>query len=401
VKISVVIPTYWTSFNQIVQRQTPDAIYDHPTPLEAQSTLPRLFDSLKETDMPRKSATIIVIAAVTHRALEEKAEEKTREIIGNYKDWFNIQLVSASKLREIESKETSLAQVLNLYGYSNIRNIGLAVAQILKSDILIFLDDDVIVNDQTYFQKAQEYLKKPIDRTRLGGIAGYYTNKDGSYFSSINPREWWKAFWPKERKMNEAFKVIATNKRLTETGFAFGGNMVVHWKMFQEIPFDPYITRGEDMDLLVNAKMFDFKIMLDTKLSVLHLPGEKKNQWSEMRQDLYRFRYMREKLQNQRNIKNTQNVTIESLAPYIGYFLRSRTPFKFAASTCLNGLHSLVQGNMEDWKEFTRNIFEIPFSIRFAKRCREEYFKFQKQWQTHIPKIRGNPSLADSLTSSQ
>jgi hypothetical protein len=400
VNISVVIP-YWTSLNPTVQHQTPDAIYDHPTPLESQSTLPRLLDSLKETDMPKKSTTIIVIVTVTHRALEEKAEEKTREIIGSFKDQFDIRLVSAFKLREMESKVASLAHVLNLYGYSNVRNIGLAVAQILKSDILIFLDDDVIVNDRTYFQKAQEYIGKTIDNTILGGVAGYYTNKDGSYFLNISSREWWKALWPKERKMNEAFKIIETNERLTETSFAFGGNMIVHWRMFQEIPFDPYVARGEDMDLLVSAMMFGFKVMLDTKLSVLHLPGEKKNLWSEMRQDLYRFLYMRGKLQGLRTIKNIQRVTIESLTPYLGYFLHFGTPFKFAASNCLNSLHSLFQGNTEDFREFVCNILEIPSSLRFAKKYRAAYFEFQKEWQAYMPGIRGNPGLADALKSSQ
>ena len=399
-RVSVVIPTYWTSLNPRVQCQTPDAIYDHPTPLDSQSTLPRLLDSLNETDMPKKSAKIIVIATATHRTLEDKAEKRTREIIGEYSDQFDIRLISASTLRAIESKDASLAQLLNLYGYSNVRNIGLAVAQILESDILIFLDDDVIVKDHSYFQKASEYIGKTMDNTLLGGVAGYYTNEDDSYVLDINPRAWWKAFWPKERKMNEAFKIIETSERLAETSFAFGGNMIVHWKMFQEIPFDPYITRGEDMDLLVNAAMFGFKILLDTKLSVLHLPGEKKSQWSEMRQDLYRFLYMREKLQGQRNIKNIKRVTIESLAPYIGYFLHLQTPFKSAASNCLNSLHSLFQGNLDDLREFTRNILEIPFAYRFARKYRGDYFEFQKKWQAQIPKIRGNLVLAEFIKSS-
>ncbi|NIR86882.1 hypothetical protein GWO13_04615, partial [Candidatus Bathyarchaeota archaeon] len=67
--------------------------------------------------------------------------------LSNYKDHFDIEQFSASTLKKIKSEDQRLAQLLSLYGYSNVRNIGLVIAQILKSDILLFLDDDVVVND--------------------------------------------------------------------------------------------------------------------------------------------------------------------------------------------------------------------------------------------------------------
>jgi hypothetical protein len=354
---------------------------------------------LKTTDIPEKS-TIILIVAVSHRALEERAEQKTKQILNSYKDCFNIKQFSASTLKKINSEDQNLAQFLNLYGYSNVRNTGLAIAQILKSDILVFLDDDVVVNDQRYFHKAQEYVGKNIDGSLLGGIAGYYINNDDSYYLNVNPKVWWKTFWPKEKKMNKAFKVIESKQRLVETTFAFGGNMVLHWKMFQNIPFDPYITRGEDMDLLVNAKMFSFKFKLDTKLGVRHLPGEKKSLWSEMRQDLYRFLYMRKKMQVQRHIRDSKYVSIESLKPYPGYFLSRGTSFKFAASSCLNSIHSIFRENLENFKESTCNIMQIPSALSFAIKHCLDYFEFQKKWASYILKIRNDRGLANILNNS-
>lgn len=396
-KTTVVIPTYWTSLNPAIQRRTPEAVYDHPTPVESQSTLPRLLNSLKSTNMPTKSAVVIVVSAVTHQALEEKAEEKTREILSKYQDDFDIRLFSASTLGKIKSRDANLAKILGFYGYSNIRNLGLAVAQALGSSIVIFLDDDVIVNDQAYFRKAKEHVGKSIDGRIIGGVAGYYTNKDGSYYQNINRREWWKAWWPKERKMNEALKVIENKERLTETTFAFGGSMIVHWRMFQEVPFDPYISRGEDMDLLVNAKMFGFKFMLDTSLSVLHLPVKAKNPWSEMRQDLHRFLYMRQKLLNPKGIRNIKHISVQSLEPYPGYFLHSATTFKFAISSCLNSMHCLFQGNLEGFKEFSHNPLQISSALHFATQHRLSYFEFQRKWSTFAPKIRADPALTDFL----
>lgn len=399
-KISVIIPTYWTSTNAMIKHQAPDAIYDHPTPLESDSTLPRLLDSLKNTDLPRDSTTIIVIVAITHKTLEQEAEEKTKEIINNYKDCFDIKQLCPSTLKKKYIMKENISQLLSLYGYSNVRNAGLAVGQILKSDIIVFLDDDTVVNDQRYFRKVQEHVGKIIDGKLLGGVAGYYINEWGDYYLHIEPEAWWKLCWPKEKKMNESFKVINSMQRLTETTFAFGGNMVLHWKMFERVPFDPSITRGEDMDLLVNAKMFGFKFMLDTELRVLHLPGEGKRLWSEMRQDLRRFVYMREKMLSQKNVKDINPVFTDSLKPYPGFFLSFEASFKFVTSSVLNCFHSLLRRDIEDFSEFSRNIKEVRSAVRFARKHSLDYFRFQKRWATHIPKIRGNRDLEKLLLSS-
>jgi len=397
VRVSVVVPTYWTSVDPVIQAQNPDAVYDHPTPLESgRSTLPRLLSNLEESDLPQE-ATIVVIVATSHRVLEERAREKTQEILSDFRK-LDTMLLSASALRRICSQDQILAQLFSVYGYSNIRNLGLAVAQILKSEILVFLDDDVLVNDPEYFHKVQEHIGKRMKGVLLGGVAGYYTDKSGRYYLDASPKAWWKAGWPKERKMNEAFEIIQNRQRLVETTFAFGGNMVLHWNMFEKVPFDPYITRGEDMDLLVNAKLLGFEFLLDTRLSVIHLPGEGKSLWSEMRQDLYRFLYMREKLLRQK--KKLNNVSIRALLPYPGYFLGVEMPFRFALSSCLSSAHSILDGKLEDFKEFSQNISHIPDAFHFARRNSLRYFGFQRRWATHIPKIRDSKDLRGILDGS-
>ncbi|MFP3984859.1 MAG: hypothetical protein ACLFU9_02685 [Candidatus Bathyarchaeia archaeon] len=395
-KISVIIPTYWTSSKPTIQHQAPDAVYDHPVPLESQSTLPRLLDSLKNVDLPGE-LTISIIVAVTHRALEEMAKRKTKEVIDSYTDYLDIKLFSASTLRDLESTDKNLARLLSLYGYSEIRNIGLAIAQILESDIIVFLDDDEVINDKKYFLKAQEHIGKNIDGKLLGGVAGYYTDEHGEYHLNVNPKAWWKLFWPKEKKMNEAFKIIARKHRLSETTFAFGGNMILYWKMFERVPFDPYITRGEDMDLLVNAKRSGFKFMLDTQLKVIHHPGEGKTLWSEMRQDLYRFLYMRQKMLSTKETRHKEIVSIASLEPYPGYFLGAGTCFKFVASSFLNCLHSFLVRNLENFQEFARNIREIRSAFHYVAKHSQKYHSFQSQWAGYLPSIRGKKILKNVL----
>lgn len=396
-KITLVIPTYWTSSKSKIQRKNADATYDHPTPLESQSSLPRLLRSLINSDLPRDSTSIVVIAAVTHHKLEEKAACRVDKITEEYQSCFNIKSFSGFTLNKLLSTDENLASLLNLYGYSNIRNLGLAAAQILNSDIIVFLDDDVIVNDRAYFQKITQYIGKQSHGKFLGGVAGYYTNQAGIYRLDIDPKQWWKVFWPKEKKMNEAFKIIETKRRLVESTFAFGGNLALHWRMFERIPFDPYITRGEDMDLLLNAKMFGFEFQLDTELKVVHLPGEEKVHWSEIRQDLFRFLYMREKMISQKNVKNINHIAVDALEPYPGYFLGSEMLLRFAASSSLNCLHSLVTGEIKTAKEFLCNFTRISQALHSAKDHSLDYFVFQKRWSSILPKIRNNKEFKKIL----
>ncbi len=396
-QISVIIPTYWTSTKQEIQCLKQDAVYDHPTSIEGQGTLSRLLNSLKKTDIPKKSAIITIITAATHQALEKKAEEKVKEILCNYENYFNVNQFSASTLRKLTLKEKKLSRLLSFYGYSNVRNLGLATAQILNSDVLVFLDDDVIVNDKEYFHKAQEFIGDQINGQLIGGITGYYVDENGSYYLSVDRKAWWRTGWPKEEKMNLAFKVIESRRRLVETPFAFGGNMILHWKMFEKIPFDPYITRGEDMDFLVNAEMFGFKFLLDVKLNVVHIPGKGKKLWTEMQQDLYRFLYMREKLLSQKYVKKIRKLAISNFEPYPGYFLYALTPIRFSISSILNSLHSVMERDYEGFRNFTRNLAHIPSAIKFAKKHALYYFKFQRKWAEIMPEIRGNEELREIL----
>jgi hypothetical protein len=397
VKICVVIPTYWASKSLAIKQQRPTATYDHPTPVESLSTLPRLLDSLKKTDLPSESTTIFVTVATTHQTVEKKASEITKEILKGYEDSFEIAQFSSSTLKRLNSEDKTLARLVNMSGYSNVRNVGLAISQIMNADILYFLDDDVVVSDKHNFQKIQQFAGKEIGGKLLGGVAGYYVNEEGGYYLNVDPAKWWKTGWPKERKMNEAFKILESRERLTDTTFAFGGCMVLHWKMFEKVPFDPSISRGEDMDLLVDAKMHGFGFKLDTELKVVHIPGEGKSQWSEMRQDLYRFLYMRQKLFFQKNFRDVENVSIDSLKPYPGHFLIPRTCLNFTASSWLESLHSVLEGDRRSFIEFMRNIQQIPSALRFARRHCLDYFDFQKKWSEYVPKIRDNRSLKSIL----
>ena len=64
-------------------------------------------------------------------------------------------------------------------------------------------------------------------------------------------------YWDQFDNMNKAFdQIIGTEPRLKETPFVFGGNMVIRRSRFSVFVCDPEVPRGEDIDFLMNAKMF-------------------------------------------------------------------------------------------------------------------------------------------------
>ncbi len=394
-KTTLVIPTYWTSApHQLSLKQKPIAIYDHPTFITEPGTLPRLLGSLerlcnKGVEVP----SIVVLVVVTHEELERAAKEKTESILGKHKHRLRIVSFSSSELDSLFSrlkKGVLLKSALspNLIGYSNVRNTGLLISRILGSEAVIFLDDDEVVTDERFFQKCTEFVGKKFKGKIIGGVTGGYIGPTGSYWLKDSAREWWKTGWRKRRKMNEAFEIIEGGARLEETPFAFGGNMVLHKRLFEKVPFDPYIPRGEDMDMLVNARMHGFAFLLDNQLWVRHFPAYVAKHWSEMRQDVYRFAYMRRKLQYQKHITGVSPLRTKSLEPYPGYFLRRNTMFKFIVSGFLSAIHSVLESRTEDSMEYLKNIkaslSDVP---QYAEKHCRDYFDFQNLWARTIPLI--------------
>jgi hypothetical protein len=404
VRTTLVIPTYWTFEPDLFpSKQKPIAVYDHPTFIHESGTLPRLIKSLEKirargVDVPKT----VVLVAVTHKELEKKAEEKIQSILKEHIRRLDIMSFSFTDLKflisHLKNTFSKFAVLLNLTGYSNIRNLGLVISQILESEAVIFLDDDEVITDENFFKKCTEFVGKKYKGKIIGGVTGYYIAPSGSYWLKDNSEEWWKTGWRKRRKMNEAFKIIKGNTRLKETPFAFGGNMVLHKELFEKVPFDPYIPRGEDMDMLVNAKMFDFAFLLDNQLRVVHSPEYSGSRWSEMRQDVYRFAYMRKKLQYLKHGKVATPLSTESLEPYPGYFLRRDLIFKFVVSCLLSAVNSASKTNTKECLEYLKNVeLSLSKTYSYVQKHYKDYFDFQEIWAKSMPLIRGNKVVKDYL----
>ncbi len=384
-KSVIVIPTYHSR----VKSHKEDLVYDHPTPLDEVGTLGRLLASLavlKGSDL-----CVIVISCPTNQSIGKEVKNKIDKIIEPYKKNYKILHFSYPdllKFHKLVNKKRRYEYIsyLSLEGYSNIRNMCLILTHILNADISILIDDDEVFEDPYFIKKALEFIGKD----EILGIAGFYLQSHGGY-KFTRRKEWWKICWDNTGAMNKAFGIIDNPPRLKDTPFVFGGNMVIHKNMFTRVSFDPYISRGEDIDFLCNAKSKGFKFLLDNKLSIKHLPPKGQNPlWLKMREDIKRFIYMRFKLKKiGYPIKNTM--------PYPGYFLTNSLHFKIVVTNIVLALRAFFRGNISEVFKFLKNIILI---FKYRKTAALDYHKFKEMennWKDFMNWIAENRNALKTI----
>ncbi|MFR7670512.1 MAG: hypothetical protein ACLU0O_07330 [Collinsella sp.] len=62
--------------------------------------------------------------------------------------------------------------------------------------------------------------------------------------------------------------------------------MALHARAFTRVAFDPFITRGEDLDYLFNMRMFGYDVWFDNEWTVRHLPPESEKRSPRFMQDV-------------------------------------------------------------------------------------------------------------------
>lgn len=387
-RISLVIPTYWGR-TKSEGWKVGDAVYDHPTYLDEEGTLGKTLESMKILN--NKNFKLIVLVCPTCDEIEEIAVEKTKEIIKNADLNLETYLFSPQNLRDMKTiladggvGEETLA-LLNIKGYSNVRNICLYSAHILTSDVTILIDDDEIFEKPEFIDMATEYMGKRMYGKNIYGVAGYYLNRKDEYYDDVDMQAW-MTYWDRFGSKAKAFdKIISCDPRIKETPFAFGGLMVIHKNMYKIVPFDPKVTRGEDIDYLMNAKMFGFDFFLDNKLNIKHLPPPKNHPiWKRLREDMYRFLYQKSKIDNQYETANMRKVTAEDFEPYPGDFLKNDLEDKIFKTNILLALDYLANGEVEDCKEAIQNVYLSKYEAIPKEDTFTEYRATQKKWEKII-----------------
>jgi len=383
-KLTMVIPSYWARESKTGWKDG-DAIYDHPTPLDEEGTLHRAIQSIGALE--DKDFRVVIIAIPTAADIESRVEEKVAHIIESSNPGVEVLLFGPSHLKQIHDllvseNKKEYTYLLQLRGYSNVRNLCMFVPHVLDSEAAVLIDDDEVFEDPAFMAKARAFIGKDIEGKAINAVAGYYLQPDGDYHVK-KPSRPWMQHWDQYARMNEAFDdIIGSEPRLKETPFVFGGNMVVHRDLFTVVPFDPDVPRGEDIDFLINARMFGHSFVLDNQLAIKHLPPPKSHPvWRSLREDLYRFIYERAKIETQKDIEGMTRVYPEEFDPYPGCFLKPDLETKIENASKLLSEEYLAQGDSEASEEALKNTVlartdAVPNSDPFQKLC-----VLQKRWQ--------------------
>ncbi len=397
--ITIVIPSYW-GWESGQARQAGDAVYDHPTPLDTDGLLGRCLDSLKNISGPEFNVMVITVA--TNTALETKTEAKIDSIIRPFRASFPICQYGPSELRKTRERLSALnfdPELLGLDNYSRVRNCQLLAAHVLGSDVIVAIDDDEVINDPDFLNKALQVLGQTKDGKHIDGLAGIYLDKDGSsrLLECNSERQEKNLFKRKAAIQNDGHSTVeARAGDLVETPIALGGNMVFSRPLFEAVSFDPWISRGEDIDYVLNSRLHCYNWFLHKGLYITHLPpaagsSDAEIAYSKLQQDIVRFLYSREKLLLAAAHKELYPVKAEDFDPYPGWFLRPELE-----SHALEVLKDLRPQGLNK-RVFPEPEIILERALQHVCESANKYFDFAKTWPQLMAVLSKEQVLRDTM----
>jgi hypothetical protein len=382
----VIIPTYWAPSEPATDGGK--VTYDHPTPLENSETLSRCLESLQIIEGVEFDV-LVVAGASTPEIMEEMGKricaiaEAVRPKLAGELFVFTADRIPFCK-EALAKLPTDAEGFLKIDGYSNMRNAMLLLAAVLQAKVVVMVDDDEYVTDPDFLGKVLKNLGTRVGGKTVDGLAGYYVKPDGEWETEEVDAPW-AAYWPKNRLINRTYHKLLKGyglPDLVETPMAFGGCIAMTRYLYQHIPFDRRVPRGEDMDYLINARMFGYHFFMHRGWSVVHAPPPKSHpEWKRMRMDIVRFLNERQKLVQQAERPNMSRVELEDLMPYPGFFLGEDLMERFYGTSSLLAIEYLAKG-------CNREALECLENIAIAKRLQDSprdgflnLLELQKLWQ--------------------
>ena len=403
VKIAVTIPTYW-SWETGKKGLPEDSIFDHPTPLDKPGTLDRTLNSLESLagENAEGNFFVIIITAPVNKIIAKQVEHKVEKIIEKYRSVYPIAQFGPADLeysKGILLKHQLNSDIISLDAYAQIRNCQLFSSAVLDADLIAAIDDDEVV-PPNYLNKAVEFAGGKIAGERADGIAGIYLNASGDYRlkGPEGIRTSGNIFIKKAALMNDEFsRYMNSGTQPVKSSIALGGNMVFTRELFLNVPFDPGITRGEDIDYLINSKMLKYNWFFDRDLFITHLPPDSSGKYhinttpyAKLQQDIIRFIYEKEKIRLSSTNHTVLSIKAEDLGIYPGEFLK-------------DGLEAQALEALREQRPPDADERFFPKPERLLKQAAEraekasEFFSFADNWEKTIDKASQIKELKDYM----
>ena len=392
---AIVIPSYWAG--AAADLHTPGA-YDHSTALDTET--PELETCLASLEQVRDLPRVIVLAVCPVSEIDEVA--RRIEGILEHHPAIQTMLVTEREASCITERVANIApalegEVVSLRGYGAIRNMGLAVAAVLGHDAVIFLDDDEVALGPDFMDKALYGLGQET-RQRLPILAksGYFYDRNGSPLADttkkLGPTNRW---WTKRIEFNRWMSQALKGSRISRSNYLCGGCFALHARAFKYVAFDPYITRGEDLDYLFNMRLFGMDVWFDNTWVVKHLPPSDAEGAPRFLQNVYRWYYEREKLRYAGRRQDLVQVTPASLMPYPGPWISDDLDERVSKTAAVRVL--LTRERKDYWYIWRHGIDDAK---EYARRNSTKYLRLQNFWPRIMSELWGDAELARQLERS-
>lgn len=392
---TIVIPSYWSSDQAGL---TSPGAYDHATSLVDQR--PELDRCLASLEQVRKLPRVIVLLVCPQDELP-RIEARVRDVIDRHPS-IEVTLVTNREASVIMERVGAIApkapgETVSLRGYGAIRNMGLACAAILGHNAVVFLDDDETVLSPDFMERALYGLGNET-RQRLPILAksGYFYDKAGSPLADTTKKAGITCrWWTKRIEFNRWMEGALAGTRISRSNYVCGGCFAVHARAFNRVAFDPFITRGEDLDYLFNMRLFGMDVWFDNAWAVKHLPPEQAEESPRFMQNVYRWYYERAKIAVASRRPELNSVTAAGLMPYPGPWisdgLDERVRKTALARTIFTREH---RGYWHIWRH------GIDEAHEYARIHERDYLRFVSFWPSIIKGLSGDERLAALLERS-
>lgn len=370
----VVIPTYWEANQDGVC--TPGG-YDHAT--DIYSTTPDLDRCLRSLEQVRKLPRVVILV-VCPAAATARVRRRVEEIAAAHPS-IDALVVTNAEASHIADRVAELApnvigEPISLRGYGAIRNMGLAVAAIFGHDTVVFLDDDEMVLGPDFMDKAL-YALGQQNRQGVPILAksGYFYDRAGSPMADATQAGPTTRWWTKRLEFNSWMKRALAGTRISRSNYVCGGCLSLHVRAYMHVAFDPWITRGEDLDYLFNMRLWGFEMWFDNQWVVRHLPPVITQRAPRFMQDVYRWYYERAKIAYANRQHDLNPVTPESLMPYPGPWISKQLDDRVRKTA---GARAMLTAEKFAYLKILKD--GIPEAESYARANASNYVRLQSFW---------------------
>lgn len=314
----IIIPSYWAEEGHADDLSERGA-YDYTTPIN--KPLPELETCLSSLERVRGVLRVIVLL-IAPPSCRDSARARVNSICRAHPDLNPLvvgpeegNVITAAVGRLVPS---AAGDAVSLRGYGSIRNLGLAAACVFGHDVAVFVYDDEVIEDEDFLTKAVfglgAYTRQDL---KILAKSGFFVDENDSPYAKPGTR-WSEKYWTKAASFNKVMeKAQGAKNRVTRSNHMCGGCCAIHAEAFTRIPFDPYITRGDDLDYVLNLRSHGLDCWFDNQWFVRLVPPEDAAPASSVfMQDVYRWLYEYRKLDALNARRDLRTITPESLMPY-------------------------------------------------------------------------------------